>query len=95
MFGKIHIYSSLEYPQSIKIILGQRPGICVFFHVWRKKGEHIFEEVDSIAMEDEDHSSVPGRWVVGPGRQNDGPVLEQHITTNVSPFWVWPLWFGP
>ena len=24
----------------------------------------------------EDHSSVPGRWVVGPGRQNDGPVLE-------------------
>ena len=24
----------------------------------------------------EDHSYVPGRWVVGQGRQNDGPVLD-------------------
>ena len=30
-----------------------------------------------IGLDSEAHSNVPGRWVGSPGRQNDGPGLEQ------------------
>ena len=52
------------------------------FQAQIKNSHHITDQL--VQRINEAHSSVSGRWVVGPGRQNDGPVLEHQVTLGLG-----------